>query len=257
MEEAARIEAENSLVEFENVLHDTLLPTTSDVTIVHSRQDAGTFHIVRPINESTSLYGVGAITTNSRTQAVVGAAIVATIADVLASKTQNVEEYVKLIRDHARARDIETSMSAVLVTNETIHSASIGGASVYISGKQFSGTLKVTANTAISLSSHSEASPDSVEVAANGRPWKIMTSVIETLSHIETNNDLNENIISLDDEYSGAYKSPIIKPIISVSEANTKGYDKDDEDAEKEDLNISLPANENVRAFRSGTITPS
>ena len=84
-----------------------------------------------------------------------------------------------------------------------------------------------------------------------------MTSVIETLRHIETNNDLNENIISLDDEYSGAYKSSIIKPIISVSEANTKGYDKDDEDAEKEDLNISLPANENVRAFRSGTITPS
>lgn len=87
MEEATRLEAENSLEEFENILRDTLLPTSSDVSIVHSRQDAETFHIVRPINETSSIYGVGAITTNSRSQAVVGAAIVATIADVLATKT--------------------------------------------------------------------------------------------------------------------------------------------------------------------------
>ena len=243
MEESTRIEAENSLEEFENILHDTLLPTTSDVSIMHSRQDAGTFHIVRPINETSSIYGVGAITTNSRGQAVIGAAIVATIADVLASKTTDVDEFVKLIRDHARARDIETSMSAVLVSNDTIHAASIGGASVYISGKPFNGELKISANTAISLSSHSEASPDSVEVAANGRPWKIMTSVIEVRGHIDTNIN-SGNIISLDDEFYGAYKSPL-----SNDDSETKPEPKDNESIEQN--------NDNVRSFKSGSISPS
>jgi hypothetical protein len=245
MEESTRIEAEHSLEEFENILHDTLLPTSSDVSIVHSRQDAGTFHIVRPINEKSSIYGVGAITTNSRSQAVVGAAIVATIADVLASKTDNVQEYVKLVRDHARARDIETTMAGVLVSNNTIHAASIGGASVYISGKPFSGTLKISDNTAITISSHSEASPDSVEVAANGRPWKILTSVVEVLSHIDTTRE-NSNVISLDDEYFGAYKSPL-----TISQAVPN------DDSNEEDEKTAATKDENVRTFRSGSISPS
>lgn len=248
MEEAARIEAENSLEDFENILHDTLLPTTSDVSIVSSRQDAGTFHIVRPINETSSLYGVGAITTNDRTHAVVGAAIVATIADVLATKTTDIEEYVNLIRDHARARDIETTMAAVLVSNSTINAASVGGASVYISGKPFTGSQEISATTAISISSHSEASPDSVEVAANGRPWKIMTSVIEVLGHIDTDAQIKftaqDNAYS-DDEFYGEYRGP------STS--------KKEEDTAANDDVVTLEENssDNVSTFRGGSISPS
>ena len=248
MEEAARVEAENSLEDFENILHDTLLPTTSDVSIVSSRQDAGTFHIVRPINETSSIYGVGAITTNDRTHAVVGAAIVATIADVLATKTTNIEEYVNLIRDHARARDIETTMAAVLVSNSTINAASVGGASVYISGKAFNGTQEISATTAISISSHSEASPDSVEVAANGRPWKIMTSVIEVLGHIDTDAQIKssaKNNEYNDDDFYGEYKGPSIA---------AKAESKDEKD---EIVSLEENAGDNVSTFRGGSISPS
>lgn len=248
MEEAARIEAENALEDFENILHDTLLPTTSDVSLVSSRQDAGTFHIVRPISETSSLYGVGAITTNDRTHAVVGAAIVATIADVLASKTTNIDDYVTLIRDHARARDIETTMAAVLVSNSTINAASIGGASVYISGKAFNGTLDISATTAISLSSHSEASPDSVEVAANGRPWKIMTSVIEVLSHIDTDAQIKfsakDNEYN-DDEFYGEYRGPT---------STTKNEETVNEE---KIINLEQNPGDNVSTFRGGSISPS
>lgn len=185
MEESARIEAEEQLDAFEHTLVETLLPTTSDVSIMHSRQDAGTWHIVRPLGIHSSMYVVGAVVSNSRNSAVVGATLCATMADVLAREIDDVDEYVALLRDHARARDIETSIAAVRVIDNMITTAHHGGASAYISGRELIDACDIKATTALSVSSHSEASPETIDVAANGRPWRILSTVIEVVSIID------------------------------------------------------------------------
>ena len=70
-----------------------------------------------------------------------------------------------------------------------------------------------------------------------------MTSVIEVRGHIDTNIN-SGNIISLDDEFYGAYKSPL-----SNDDSETKPEPKDNESIEQN--------NDNVRSFKSGSISPS
>jgi PAS domain-containing protein len=222
MEEAAREETEQQLEFFESSLNQTLLPTTSDVQILNSRQDAGTWHIVRQLDARTSIYCVGAVTAPSRAQAVIGATLVATIADVLAFTTQNVDKFVDLVRDHARARDIETSIVVVRVDNTKLSTSSHAGASAFISGKPFVGEIDIDATTALSLSSHSEASPETIDVASNGRPWRILTTVIEVLS------------------------------LIDFSEQH-----EEEEIPEDEPVVVSHEAYGNVSPLRSGSISPS
>ncbi len=234
MEESARVQAEDDLTLFEKTLIETLLPTTSDVSIIHSRQDAGTWHIVRQLDSHTCVYAVGAVTAGSRAQAVIGATLIATIADVLASQTHDINEFVELVRDHARARDIETSIAAVRVVNGDMASATHAGASVYISGKSFVGEETITATTALSLSTHSQATPETIDVASDGRPWRIMTTVVEVISLIDT---------SPQTTFDNEHESP--------------------ESDEGEDIGVitgvsqKFPHGANVSPFRSGSIGPS
>lgn len=272
MEESARMEAEELLEGFEKTLTETLLPTTSDVSIVHARQDAGTWHIVRPIDAHSSIYAVGAVTAGQRSQAVVGATLVATIADVLASTSPDVETFVSLVRDHARARDIETSIAAVHVVGANVYSATHGGASVYISGKSFVGTTTISATTALSLSSHSEASPETIDVAANGRPWRIMSTVIEVLSRIETDVDETASFEShMKSEYITSDPYEEYETVLDINEEDyyveheqeeTDDEDETDDD-EDESYDVSLLTGRdsrrpnNVSPFRSGSISPN
>ncbi len=227
MEEAARIDAESELDKFESFLVESLIPTTSDVSIMHSRQDAGTWHIARPFGGNTHVFAVGAVSANNRQEAVVGAVLVATMADVLANKVDTVNELVDLIRDHARARDIETSISAVKVVGNKLYSASAGGASTYISGKSFTGKKTIETTTALNLSSHSEASPENIEVAANGRPWKILSTVVE--------------VINLSEKTKNKEPNPRIESKLEPQPEETKV--------------VEVP--KNVSPFRSGSISPS
>lgn len=239
MEEAARVEAEELLENFEKTLTSTLLPTTSDVSIVHSRQDAGTWHIVRPLNAHTSVYAIGAVTATNRAQAVVDATICATMADVIATHCDDVDLFVELLCDHARARDIETTIAAVRVVDGTVSACTHAGASVFISGRPFTGTETITATTAISLSTHSVASPDTIDVAANGRPWKIMTSVVEVVSLPDETPYLNDNSQG-----------------ISTGDTHSREELIEDDENENNDI-VHEPAHDNVTPFRSGSISPS
>lgn len=236
MEEAARIEAEENLETFEQTLVETLLPTTSDVSIIHSRQDAGTWHIVRPFGNHGYLYAVGAVVSNNRSAAVVGATLTATMADVLASEVDDVELFVSLVRDHARARDIETSIAAVRVVGNRVSAATHAGASAYISGRPIVGTMEIDASTALSMSSHSEASPETIDVAANGRPWRIISCVIEVIS-----------LIDVDDT-----------PHLPETTQDTPGKYIDHEDVAPTETTTSQQTDTtNVSPFRSGSISPS
>lgn len=254
MEESSRIEAETNLEVFESTLVETLLPTSSDVSIVHSRQDAGTWHIARPFGLHSHIYAVGAVTGPSRSHAIIGATMTATIADVLSSQVQDIDTFISLVRDHARARDIETSIAAVRVEGNKITSSSLGGASVYISGRSFSGEMNVEATTAMNVSSHSEASVENIDVAANGRPWRILSTVIEHVSVI----DLADEKVKED----------------QTSESHSYEYDEANEDDESYDSEYNAlntvdkksqnPTTENnqskptnVLPMRSGSITPN
>jgi|GEM_PF-5819491 len=254
MEESARIEAEEQLESFEQILLDTLLPTTSDVSIQHSRQDAGTWHIARPFGKHSSVYCVGAVNAMSRSQAIVGANVLTTIADVLASQIDDIDNYVSLIRDHARARDIETTIAAVRVVDGHITSATHGGASVFISGRSFVGSHHISETTALSLSSHSQATPESVEVASNGRPWRIMTSVIEVVSVIEDSKQIPTQNLQTQE----TLEEPPTEIEFEVDLTN--------EAQDQEDLGVITGQNraikrnghgENVTPFRSGSINPN
>ena len=243
MEEAARIDAETSLETFESGLIGTLLPTTSDVSLIHSRQDDGTWHIVRPLDSRTCVYAVGAVTARNRSQAVIDGTIAATIADVLASQALDVNEYLEMVRDHCRARDIETTLAAVRVIDGTIAAATFGGASVYISGKSFVGVETIDATTAFSLSTHSEATPETIDVAANGRPWRIMSTVLEVVSIIETPDsvfaeDLTEHTPEPDSE---------ITPHEDLGKITGSDSSK----------NVDPVQPNNVSQFRSGSISAS
>ena len=244
MEESARVEAETNLESFEKTLTGTLLPTTSDVSIIHSRQDAGTWHIVRPLDAHTCIYALGAVTASNRTQAIVDATIISTIADVLASHSTDIEEFLVLVRDHARARDIETTISAVRVVNGEISAATHAGASVYISGKSLVGKETIQTTTAMSLSSHSEATPETIDVAANGRPWRIMTTVIEVISNIETEEIIDLNEPEIKTEEKAESDSQMLENIGTITGQGSKKY---------QDSN----RNQNVSPFRSGSINPS
>lgn len=243
MEESARIEAEENLESFENTLIETLLPTTSDVAVVHSRQDAGTWHIARPFGPHAHIYAVGAITAPSRAHAVVGATMVATIADVLCTQIEDVETFVDLVRDHARARDIETSIAAVRVIDNEIEAASLGGASVFISGRSFSGHTTIEATTALSVSSHSEASVESIDVAANGRPWRIMSTVIEHVSVLEVSHP--EESTSADDVGISSIAHEDDEIVIL------------NEDSSQPDNQTKSTRPSNVLPMRSGSISPN
>ncbi|MFN8015508.1 MAG: PAS domain-containing protein [Acidimicrobiia bacterium] len=197
MEESARLDAEESLEDFEKKLFETLIPTTSDVNIIHSRQDAGTWHVVRQLNSSSYIYAVGSATATSRNQAIINSVLVSTIADVLSSGTESIEQYVDLIRDHARARDIETTIAAVKVVNGQISAATHGGASVFISGKPLIGEFSIQTTTALSLSSHSQATQESIEVASNGQPWRILSTVIEVVSIVDAENFIENEEVDL------------------------------------------------------------
>lgn len=277
MEESARIEAETSLETFESALVGTLLPTTSDVSIIHSRQDAGTWHIVRPLDTRTCVYAVGAVTASNRSQAVIDATITATIADVLASQTLNVDEYVEMIRDHARARDIETTIAGVRVVNGKISSATHAGASVFISGRSFVGEQTIEATTALSLSTHSQATVESIDVAANGRPWRIMNTVIEVVPVIKSDeNQTGETIKKYDFDLDLTNEVPN-KSIGSIQNAFNEDseFETDDESEEVSEIqpeydlgNITgqgldssnsdgKDASSNISHIRSGSITPN
>ncbi len=256
MEESARIEAETQAENFEQTLVETLLPTTSDVSLNHSRQDAGTWHIVRQLDSHTSIYAVGAIVSENRAQAVIGATLTATIADVLASQAIDVENFVELVRDHARARDIETSIAAVRVVNGNLHAATHGGASVYISGRSFVGTESIQATTALSLSTHSQATPETIDVASNGRPWRIMSTVIEVISVIDV--EETEDVVEL------ALEEALDQDRSELPDSYSRYIDT----AEDEDPEDTAPITEythvgsaikhdNVSPFRSGSISPS
>ncbi len=242
MEETARVEAEEQLELFESILGDTLLPTTSDVTIQQSRQDAGTWHIARPFGKNSSVYCVGAVNAMSRSQAIIGATVLTTIADVLATQIEDVDTYVSLIRDHARARDIETTIACVRVVDGHITSATHNGASVFISGKSFTGSHHISETTALSLSTHSQATPETVEVASNGRPWKIMTTVIEVVSIIDSYQPREHNL-----------ESPQLIDIAEQEmQENTEVIDQEIED------NVNPKSfDKNVTPFRSGSINPN
>jgi len=274
MEESARVEAEELLDSFEKILLDTLLPTTSDVSIQHSRQDAGTWHIARPLDTHASVYCVGAVTAESRSQAIIDSTVLTTIADVLASQVQDVDKYVALIRDHARARDIETTIAAVRVVNGHISSATHGGASVFISGRSFTGSIQIAETTALSLSSHSQATTESIEVASNGRPWRIMTSVVEVVSVINTNTNkavdnskTQDPIFNMNERSSDAFSETVD---LTSDEFETLSDEEQmpvqEELEELEDLgtitgqNRAIKRNhdgENVMQFRSGSINPN
>lgn len=242
MEETARVEAEESLENFEISLVSTLIPTTSDVAILHSRQDAGTWHIVRPLDSHSCIYAVGAVTASSRAEAVIEATITATIADVLATQSPRIEQFVEQLRDHARARDIETTIAAVLVVDNSISAATHGGASVFISGKPLVMDETITVSTALSLSSHSQATTETIDVAANGRPWRIMNVVIEVLNVIQTDQPQMKNHYGSDETHG---------EIEFEYEEDSNGSQA----LAPEEIDISK--HENVSPFRSGSITPN
>lgn len=256
MEESARIEAEESLEKFEKTLTDTLLPTTSDVTIIQSRQAAGTWHIARPVDPYTYVFAVGSVTASNRTSAIVDATITTTIADVLALQTKDIETFIEQLRDHVRARDIETTIAGVRVVGANVSAATHAGASVFISGKPFSGKQTIESTTAIALSSHSQATPETVEVAANGRPWKIMTTVTEVISIIET----KETVPDTNTEKSSPVNIEVQDPFSFNKEIEYE-LEEDSEDIGKitgHDLteeSESKPAN--VAHIRSGSINPN
>jgi len=94
----------------------------------------------------------------------------------------------------------------------------------------------------LSLSSHSQATPESVEVASNGRPWRIMTSVVEVVSIINTIQD-NENDIDQFVDLSEDEELPIQEDLGAITGQNR---------AIKRNGN-----DENVMPFRSGSINPN
>ncbi|HQZ15106.1 MAG TPA: hypothetical protein PLT55_04625, partial [Acidimicrobiia bacterium] len=221
-----------------------------------------------------SVYCVGAVTAESRSQAIIDSTVLTTIADVLASQVQDVDKYVALIRDHARARDIETTIAAVRVVNGHISSATHGGASVFISGRSFTGSIQIAETTALSLSSHSQATTESIEVASNGRPWRIMTSVVEVVSVINTNTNkavdnskTQDPIFNMNERSSDAFSETVD---LTSDEFETLSDEEQmpvqEELEELEDLgtitgqNRAIKRNhdgENVMQFRSGSINPN
>lgn len=251
MEEAARIDAETNLETFENTLVGTLLPTTSDVSILHSRQDAGTWHVVRPLDEHTSVYAVGAVTASNRSQAVIEATIITTIADVLASQALDIDSFVEMVRDHARARDIETTIAAAKVVGGNITSATHAGASVFISGKSLVGNQTITASTAMSLSSHSHATPETIDVAANGSPWRILSSVIEVIP-----------VIDKAQQAKLATQEDQVKFLDLTDSDTSESRNEDDNDLDLGNITGHQPikppkVSDNVSQIRSGSINPN